>query len=100
MANIGGKLVRVAEVSAGGMTVEKGFSIAVGGMRFTLYPIDGAKVDINRGIGGTARLVHEDEALVALRFDPPTYRLVKFVAECSPSGPERDSYLGGMAQKR
>ena len=93
MANIGGKLVRVTGVSAGGMKLEKGFNMAPDVMRFTLYPTDGGKVDINKGIGGTCCLVREDEVCVAMRFDPATYRLVKFVADCTNVGPERDSYL-------
>lgn len=93
MANIGGKLVRVAGISAGGMTLESGFTVAAGSMRFTLYPSDSGKVDINHGIGGACRLVRENERFIALRFDPATYRLVKFIAECSDAGPERDSFL-------
>ena len=93
MANIGGKLVQVAGISAGGMSLESGFAVSAGAMRFTLYPSDNGKVDINHGIGGVCRLVHEGERLVALRFEPATYRLVKFIADCSNSGPERDSFL-------
>lgn len=93
MANIGGKLVRVTGVSAGGMKLEKGFKLGVEDMRFTLYPCDGGKVDINKGVGGICRLVREDSDFVAMRFDPATYRLVKFVAECTNVGPERDSFL-------
>ncbi|MBI3446115.1 MAG: PilZ domain-containing protein [Magnetospirillum sp.] len=93
MANIGGKLVRVAGISAGGMNLEAGFAVAAGSMRFTLYPTENGKVDINHGIGGACRLVREGERLVALRFDPATYRLVKFIAECSGAGPDRDSFL-------
>ncbi len=93
MANIGGKLVRVTGVSAGGMKLEKGFKLVPDVMRFTLYPIDGGKVDINNGIGGTCRLVREDGDCIAMRFEPATYRLVKFVADCTNVGPERDSFL-------
>jgi len=93
MANIGGRLVRVAGISAGGMTLEKGFSSAAGLMRFTLYPTTGNKVDINSGIGGTGEIVHEEGDLISLRFNPASYRLVKFVAECSGAGPDHDSYL-------
>ncbi|BAE50055.1 hypothetical protein amb1251 [Paramagnetospirillum magneticum AMB-1] len=94
MANIGGKLVQVAEISAGGMTLEAGFKTTAGALRFTLYPSDNGKLDINHGIGGQCRVVREDATFVALRFDPATYRLVKFIAECSEVGPEKDSYLG------
>lgn len=93
MANIGGKLVRVTGVSAGGMNLEKGFKLTPDSMRFTLYPIDQGKVDINNGIGGTCRLVRETGDFIAMRFEPASYRLVKFVAECTNVGPERDSYL-------
>ena len=93
MANIGGKLVRVTGVSAGGMKLEKGFKLAADVMRFTLYPCDGGKVDINKGIGGTCRLVREEGEFIAMRFDPASYRLVKFVADCTNAGPERDSFL-------
>jgi hypothetical protein len=93
MANIGGKLVRVAEISAGGMTLEAGFKVTSSTLRFTLYPIDGGKVDINHGIGGTCTVVREDENFISMRFDPATYRLVKFIAECSDVGPEKDSFL-------
>ncbi|ARJ68218.1 hypothetical protein WV31_17175 [Magnetospirillum sp. ME-1] len=94
MANIGGKLVRVAEISAGGMTLEAGFKATASTLRFTLYPSDNGKLDINHGIGGTCRVVREDAQFVALRFDPATYRLVKFIAECSDAGPDKDSFLG------
>lgn len=94
MANIGNKLVRVAEISAGGMTLEAGFKLSDDALRFTLYPSDNGKLDINHGIGGTCRVVRADESFVALRFDPATYRLVKFIAECSDTGPEQDSFLG------
>ncbi|WP_152426624.1 PilZ domain-containing protein [Paramagnetospirillum caucaseum] len=94
MANIGGKLVRVAEISAGGMTLEAGFKVTASTLRFTLYPSDNGKLDINHGIGGACCLVREDERFVALRFEPATYRLVKFIAECSDTGPEKDSFLG------
>ena len=50
-------------------------------------------MDINKGTGGTCRLVREDDNCVAMRFDPASYRLVKFVADCTNVGPERDSYL-------
>ena len=93
MANIGGKLVRITGISAGGMMLEKGFKLGDGNMRFTLYPCDGGRVDINRGIGGTCRLVREDENTIAMRFDPATYRLVKFIADCTNAGHERDSFL-------
>jgi hypothetical protein len=94
MANIGGKLVRVAQISAGGMMLEAGFSPGSGPMRFTLYPSENGKLDINHGIGGSGLVVRETERLIALRFDPATYRLVKFIAECSGAGPEKDSFLG------
>lgn len=93
MANIGGKLVHVTGVSAGGMKLEKGFKLVPDSMRFTLYPCDGGKVDINKGVGGTCQLVREESDFIAMRFDPATYRLVKFVAECTNVGPERDSFL-------
>ena len=93
MANIGGKLVNVTGVSAGGMQLEKGFKLIPDSMRFTLYPTDGGKVDINNGIGGTCRLVREGDDFIAMRSDPATYRLVKFVADCTNAGPERDSFL-------
>lgn len=94
MANIGGKLVRVAEISAGGMTLEGGFKVTASTLRFTLYPSDNGKLDINHGIGGICAVVREDKDFVALRFEPATYRLVKFIAECSDVGPEKESYLG------
>lgn len=93
MANIGGKLVRVAQISAGGMMLEAGFALGPGPMRFTLYPSGGGRLDINHGIGGTGLVVREGERFVALRFEPATYRLVKFIAECSGAGPDKDSFL-------
>jgi hypothetical protein len=93
MANIGGKLVKVAQISAGGMTLEAGFTAATEPMRFILYPSDDGKLDINHGVGGICRMVREDQRTVALRFDPATYRLVKFIAACSDAGPEKDSFL-------
>ncbi|OAN43043.1 hypothetical protein A6A04_10135 [Paramagnetospirillum marisnigri] len=93
MVNIGGKLVKVAGISAGGMKLESGFALADGPMRFTLYPTKDGKMDINHGIGGMCRFVRYEGAFVALRFDPATYRLVKMVAECTGAGPEPDSFL-------
>ena len=49
MANIGGKLVRVTGVSAGGMKLEKGFKLVPESMRFTLYPTEGTAVDVPLG---------------------------------------------------
>ena len=83
MANIGGRLVHVAGISAVGMKLEKGFALSATPVRFTLYPCGDGKVDINRGIGGTCRLVREEDGFVAMRFEPASYRLVKFVAECT-----------------
>jgi hypothetical protein len=97
MANIGGKLLRVAEISAGGMTLEAGFKANGEALRFTLYPSDNGKLDINHGIGGSCSVVRQDSGYVALRFEPATYRLVKFVAECSNAGPGKDSFLGQTA---
>ncbi len=94
MVNIGGKLVRVAEISAGGMTLEAGFKVSASTMRFTLYPTENGKVDINHGIGAVGRVVREEPQWVSLRFEPATYSLVKFIAECSGVGPEKDSFLG------
>lgn len=94
MANIGGKLVKVAQISAGGMTLEAGFAVTDAPMRFTLYPSrENGKLDINNGIGGTCMAVRDGSGWVALRFDPATYQLVKFIAECSDVGPEKDSFL-------
>lgn len=93
MVNVGGKLVKVAGISAGGMMLEAGFALAEGPMRFTLYPSKDGKVDINHGIGGMCRLVRAEGDFVALRFDPATYRLVKLVADCTNAGPELDSFL-------
>ncbi len=94
MVNIGGKLVKVAGISAGGMKLESGFKVTDVSMRFTLYPSHNGKVDINHGIGGMCRLVREAGEFVAQRFDPATYHLVKLVADCTNVGPELDSYLG------
>jgi hypothetical protein len=90
MVNIGAKLVHVAGISATGMKLEKGFKLSSDLMRFTLYPCDRGKVDINHGIGGTCRLVREEDGFVALRFEPASYKLVKFVAECTGAAPDQD----------
>ncbi len=81
IANIGGRLVRVVGISAGGMVLETGFAVVGGVMRFTLYPSDGAKVEINKGVGGTCRLVRHEKEAVVVCFEPANYRLVKLVAE-------------------
>jgi hypothetical protein len=90
MVNIGGKLVHVAAISATGMKLETGFKVGPDPTRFTLYPCKGGKVDINHGIGGTCRLVREDNGFVAMRFEPASYRLVKFVAECTNAALDQD----------
>ncbi|RAU20587.1 PilZ domain-containing protein [Paramagnetospirillum kuznetsovii] len=83
MVNIGGKLVKVAGISAGGMKLESGFKVADGPMRFTLYPSKDGKVDINHGVGGLCVLVRYEGEFIAMRFDPATYPLIKFAAECT-----------------
>lgn len=89
LANIGGRLVRVMEISAGGMALEPGFKLDEGAMRFTLYPVRGGRVDLNRGFGGTARVVRRGRESVGVRFESGGYRLVKFVAACSEGVDDR-----------
>jgi hypothetical protein len=81
VANIGGKLVRVVEVCATGMTVENKFTQVDGPVDFALYPCDGVKLDVNKGIHGTAIIIHADGPLVGLRFEPATLALVEFAAD-------------------
>jgi hypothetical protein len=85
MANIGGRLVRVLDISATGLTVEKLFPMAGDGpVPFTLYPCDGRRLDLNHGMPAAGAVVHDDGTQVGLRFEPASLRLVKFVAEHLP----------------
>lgn len=81
LANIGGRLVRVMEISAGGM-------------RFILYPCRAGRVDLNRGFGGVCRIVRRDRESVGMRFEPAGYRLVKFVAACTDGTAGEDGAFG------
>jgi hypothetical protein len=95
LANIGGKLVKVTGVSAGGMELEKGFKLTDGPMRFTLYPTKGGRVDLNKGTGGSCVLVRETADYVAMRFEPASYPLLKFVAEWSGVIPDKTAQQTG-----
>jgi len=81
MANIGGKLVRVVNVSAKGMTVERTFPYGVEPLSFTLYPSDGRRLDLNKGVKGTGIVAHEEDELVGIRFQPATLALVRLVVD-------------------
>ena len=81
MANIGGKLVRVVNVSAKGMTVERSFPYGPEPLSFTLYPTDGRRLDLNKGVKGTGIVAQEEESLVGIRFQPATLALVKLVVD-------------------
>ena len=88
MANIGGKLVRVVNVSAKGMTVERTFPYGTEPLSFTLYPSDGRRLDLNKGVKGTGIVAHEEDALVGIRFQPATLALVRLVVDhANPSAP-------------
>lgn len=85
MANIAGRLVRVLDISATGVTLEKCFPMGGDGpLAFTLYPCHGKRLDLNSGMRAAGALVHEDEIQVGLRFEPASMKLVKFVAEHLP----------------
>ena len=80
MANIAGMLVRVVNVSAKGMTVERRFPTnGSETLSFTLYPCEGRRLDLNKGVKGTGIVTHEDETLAGIRFEPATLALVKLV---------------------
>jgi len=81
MANIGGKLVRVVNVSAKGMTVERTFPYGAEPLSFTLYPSDGRRLDLNKGVKGTGIVAHEEDDLVGIRFQPATLALVRLVVD-------------------
>jgi len=84
IALIAGQLVDVLEVSATGITVAKRFTVGTTPITFTLYPCSGGRLDLNAGIRATGIVVHEEENLVGLRFEPATLALVKFVAAHMP----------------
>ena len=84
MANIAGQMVRVVEVSATGLTLERRFPLSHAPMFLTLYPSDGRHLDLNGGMAAAGIVVHEEDELVGLRFQPATLALVKFVASHMP----------------
>ncbi len=84
IANIAGNLVRVMEVSATGLTLERRFPLSREPMPFTLYPSDGRRLDLNNGMTAAGIVVHEEGEQVGLRFQPASLALVKFVASHMP----------------
>ena len=84
VANIAGQLVRVVEFSATGLTLERRFPVSHQPMAFTLYPVDGTRVDLNGGMRADGVVVHEDGERVGLRFQPARLALVQFVAAHMP----------------
>ena len=83
VANIAGKLVKVMEISATGLTLERRFPVSADMMTFTLYPTDGKRLDLNHSMRATGIVVH-DELDQGLRFHPASLALVKFVADHMP----------------
>jgi len=81
MANIAGVLVRVVNVSAKGMTVERRFPYGAEPLAFTLYPCEGRRLDLNKGVKGAGIVAHEEDSLVGIRFAPATLALVKLVVD-------------------
>jgi len=87
MANIGGKLVRVVNVSAKGMTVERAFPYGAEPLSFTLYPLDGNRLDLNKGVKGVGIVGHEEDGAIGIRFAPATLALVKLVVRFTDPEP-------------
>lgn len=81
VANIGGRLVDVVDVSAKGMTLARAFDPVPGPMPFILYPAEGHRLDLNHGVRGHAVLTHQEPDRVGVRFDPPSMDLVKLVVD-------------------
>ena len=84
VANIAGKLVKVVEVSATGLTLERRFPLSHAPITFTLYPSDGRHLDLNSGMLAAGIVVHEEDEQIGLRFQPASLALVKFVASHMP----------------
>ena len=80
IANIAGRLVNVVDVSATGMTVERQFEPSQSEpTSFVLYPCDGNRLDLNRGVKAKGIVVHLDETTVGLKFEPASLALVKLI---------------------
>jgi hypothetical protein len=81
MANIAGRLVQVIDVSAKGVTLEKAFVPLPGVMTFTLYPFDGERLQLNKGVRATGVVSHSEADRIGIRFEPASLALVKLVVE-------------------
>jgi hypothetical protein len=81
MAIIGGQLVKVIDASATGLCVEKKFQNTHALMTLVLYPSDGVRLNLNKGVRGTGVIVRETDQLVGIKFDPPSLMLAKFISE-------------------
>ena len=80
IANIAGRLVNVIDVSATGMTLERQFEPASSGpTSFVLYPCEGTRLDLNRGVKAKGVVVHIDATTIGLKFEPASLALVKLI---------------------
>jgi hypothetical protein len=79
MANIGGRLVNVIDISVGGARLEKGFAMAKGPVSFVLIPRVGSKLILNEGVKVTGTVAHEDDQSVGIVFIAATYALSKLI---------------------
>ncbi len=83
MVIIAGKLLKVIDISANGMKVEKDCLIPTGPLNFTLYPSDGHKLDLNHGLQVRGVVVRQSGRTAGIRFEPASLAVVKLVVSLS-----------------
>jgi len=76
---IDGKLLKIIDVSAAGLRVENKFT-ADGLMTFVIYPCQGSKLDLNRGLYLSGLVLRVEDSGVGIKLQPTTLALAKLLA--------------------
>jgi hypothetical protein len=79
MAEIGGRLFDVADISLGGIRIKGVTEIAGDSLRFLLCPVNFGIPDRKRGVQVSGTVVGRYEDATAMRFDLATMPLMKLV---------------------
>lgn len=79
MANVGGVLVDVLDISIGGAKVARRIAPPTKVTVIVLYRRDGNRIDLNGAVSVTGSVVHADAAAIHFRFETATFALSKLI---------------------
>jgi len=79
IARVGDKLVKVLDMSATGIRLERNFALGDGLMEFTLFRRTGTSLELNKSVKVTGKLARQDQHSVAFSFQNSSYALAKLV---------------------